>query len=74
MGYNSLIEESITTIDFVNSFKVKKNIGISLKALNLLNPAYKQTRKGAGDTDIPDVVTRSYKKGVIIDLSLNYKF
>jgi outer membrane receptor protein involved in Fe transport len=74
MGYNNLIEESITTIDFVNTFKLKKNIGISLKALNLLNPAYKQTRKGVGNTGIPDVVTRSYKKGIALDLSINYKF
>lgn len=74
MGYNNLIEESITTVDFVNTFKVNNNIGISLKALNLLNPAYKQTRKGVGNTDIPDVVTRSYKKGIILDLSINYKF
>ncbi len=74
MGYNNLIEESITTVDFVNTFRVKDNIGISFKALNLLNPAYRQTRSGVGNTGIPDVVTRTYKKGIVLDLSINYKF
>ena len=70
-GYNNLIEESITTIDYVNSFVINKHFGISFKAMNILNPEYKLTRKGA-DKSMPGVVIHGYKKGVSFDLSLTY--
>jgi hypothetical protein len=73
-GFNNLMEESITTIDFVNSFKIDKKIDIKLKAMNLLNPLYKQTREGAAAEQIPPVVIRSYKKGVQLSLGITYKF
>jgi hypothetical protein len=73
-GYNNLIEESITTIDFVNSIKIDNKLVINFKAMNLLNPLYRQTREGATDVQIPSVVIRSYKKGIQLSFGLTYKF
>lgn len=70
-GYNNLIEESLTTLDFVNTIKINKHLGIGFKALNLLNPDFNLTREGA-DGSVPSVVTRSYKKGVLFDLGITY--
>ena len=72
-GYNNLVEESIATLDFVNSFKINKHWGISLKAMNLLNPVFKLTREGASEENMPSVVIRSYKKGISFNLGLTYK-
>jgi hypothetical protein len=73
-GYNNLIEESITTIDFVNSIKINNHLNISFKAMNLLNPVFKLTREGATEIKIPSVVIRSFKKGIQLSLGLTYKF
>ncbi|MBE0674500.1 MAG: carboxypeptidase-like regulatory domain-containing protein, partial [Bacteroidales bacterium] len=67
-GYNNLIEESTTTLDFVNSVRINNHISIGLKAKNLLNPEYRLTRKGSDDDlNIPGVVIRKYQKGVLYD-------
>jgi hypothetical protein len=71
-GFNNLIEESITTLDFVNSLTINSKLGIGLKVMNLLNPAFTQIRKGS-DNSVPSAVIRSYKKGVNFDLSITYK-
>jgi outer membrane receptor protein involved in Fe transport len=73
-GYNNLIEESVTTLDFVSSIRINKNFGINLKARNLLNPEAKLTRMAADNSTFPSVVIRSYRKGVNFDLGLTYKF
>ncbi|MBN2766940.1 MAG: carboxypeptidase-like regulatory domain-containing protein [Paludibacteraceae bacterium] len=72
-GFNNLIEESITTLDFVNSITLNNKLGIALKMMNLLNSAYTQIRKGS-DENVPSAVIRSYKKGINFDLSITYKF
>lgn len=73
-GYNNLIEESITTLDFVSSVRVNNNIAVNLKARNLLNPEYRLTRKGANDDiSIPGVVIRSYRKGLLFDIGITVK-
>jgi hypothetical protein len=73
-GFNNLIEEDITTLDFVTTLEINKRLGFNIKARNLLNPEYKLTRKAATDTDIPSVVIRSYKRGVVFDFGITYKF
>ena len=72
-GFNNLLEESITTIDFVNTFKINNRLGIGFKAMNLLDSEFKLTRKGS-DNNVPPAAIRSYKKGMSFDLSINYKF
>jgi len=71
-GFNNLIEESITTLDFVNSFTLNNKLGIGLKVMNLLDPAFTQIRKGS-DENVPSAIIRSYKKGINFDLSITYK-
>lgn len=73
-GYNNLIEESVSTLDFVSLVNLKKHWGLSFKAKNLLNPDYKLTREGATETNTPAAIIRSYKKGITFDLGLSYKF
>ena len=74
-GFNNLIEESITTLDFVTSVGLNEHLKFNLKAKNLLNPAYKLTREGAGSDTAPEsVVIRSYKRGMLFDLGLTYQF
>ncbi|WP_266203900.1 TonB-dependent receptor [Pontibacter kalidii] len=74
-GYNNLIEESITTLDFVTSMGLNEHLKLSLKAKNLLNPAYKLTREGAGsDTNAQSITIGSYKRGVQFDFGVSYQF
>ncbi|MEJ8801117.1 TonB-dependent receptor [Pontibacter sp. H249] len=74
-GFNNLIEESITTLDFVTSVGLNEKLKFDLKARNLLNPAYKLTREGAGsDKATEGVIIRSYKRGVLFDLGVSYRF
>ncbi len=73
-GYNNLIEESIATLDFVSLININKHLGLNVKAKNLLNPDYKLTREGAAETNIPAAIIRSYKKGMMFDLGISYRF
>ncbi|OKL38933.1 hypothetical protein A3841_03015 [Pontibacter flavimaris] len=74
-GYNNLIEESITTLDFVTSMGLNEHLKLNLKAKNLLNPAYKLTREGAGsDTNAQSITIGSYKRGVQFDFGVTYQF
>lgn len=74
-GFNNLIEESITTLDLVTAVGLNEHFKVNLKARNLLNPAYKLTREGAGADSAPQsVIIRSYKRGVLFDLGLTYQF
>lgn len=74
-GFNNLIEESITTLDFVTAVGLNEHLKLNLKAKNLLNPAYRLTREGAGaDTAPQTVVIRSYKRGVQFDFGVTYQF
>lgn len=73
-GYNNLIEERITTLDFVGAIKFNNQLEFRFKAMNLLNPEYRLTREGATEEAIPAVVIRGYKKGVNLDIGITYKF
>ena len=73
-GYTNLIEESISTLDFVSLININKHFGIQIKAKNLLNPEYKLTREGASDGNKQGVIIHSYKKGMIFDCGITYKF
>ncbi|MCP2042586.1 TonB-dependent receptor [Pontibacter sp. HSC-36F09] len=74
-GFNNLIEKSITTLDFVTAVGLNEHLKLNLKAKNLLNPAYKLTREGAGsDTNAQSVTIGSYKRGVQFDFGVTYQF
>ncbi len=72
-GYNDIKENSITTLDFVSSFKMNEHWGIKLKAKNLLDPEFKLTREPSVD-GADKVVLRSYTKGIDLSLGLSYQF
>src|SRR5690606_29678907 len=74
-GFNNLVEEGLTTVDLVTSVAVNEKLKFALKAKNLLNPEYKLSRKGANsDKAAEQVIIRAYKRGVLLDLSVSYKF
>ena len=74
-GFNNLIEERITTLDFVTSLGINDHLKFTLKAKNLLNPEYKLSREGAGsDKDAESVIIRSYKRGAQFDFGVSYQF
>ncbi|RYG46991.1 MAG: hypothetical protein EOO01_15470 [Chitinophagaceae bacterium] len=74
-GYNNLIEESFTTLDLVTSLGIRDNLRLTLKAKNLLNPEYKLSRKGtAAEGGSQAVITRSYRRGVLLDFGIACKF
>jgi len=69
MGYKDIIEEGLPTLNFVSSYKLNKNFSVKLKASNLLDPAYKLTRKSSENQSI---TLNEYKKGINISLGVSY--
>ncbi len=64
----NLVDQAVGTLDFNLNTQLNKNIGISLKARNLLDPTIERIQ------DTQNVVVESYKKGLNFDLSLTYNF
>ncbi|SIT90762.1 TonB-dependent receptor [Pontibacter indicus] len=74
-GYTNLIEKGITTLDFITTMGLNDHLKFNIKAKNLLNPAYRLTREGAGsDTNAQSVTIGSYKRGAQFDLGVTYQF
>ena len=74
----SIIEKSVSTLDFIWKNKFNDKFEINLSAKNLLNPTIRYIR----ETTLGDVVVTSangkgvsnYKRGVDVGLQLKYKF
>lgn len=71
-GFQDIMEHGIATLDFVSQARLNKYISLNLKARNLLNPAYKLSRKA--DDDGQKVVLSDYKKGINISLGVSCTF
>ncbi|NLT03105.1 MAG: TonB-dependent receptor [Bacteroidales bacterium] len=69
MGYNDIIDKAVPTINLVSSYKWNKHFSVKLKASNLLDPAYRLTRK---DNQGKALVLNEYHKGMSINLGLSY--
>lgn len=69
LGYEDIIEEGLTTLDFVSSYQLSKSVGLKLKATNLLDPSFTLTR----DSSHPSgkTVLNQYKKGVNVSLAIS---
>lgn len=69
LGYEDIIEEGLTTLDFVSSYQLSKSVGLKLKATNLLDPSFTLTR----DSNHPSgkTVLNQYKKGVNVSLAVS---
>ncbi|MCY1722580.1 TonB-dependent receptor [Prolixibacteraceae bacterium Z1-6] len=72
-GYQDINEAGITSLDFISSIKFGQHWGVSIKALNLLNPTSRLTREPNGEGAEP-VVLKSYQKAVSTSLGLSYRF
>jgi outer membrane receptor protein involved in Fe transport len=71
-GFENIVEKSVPTLDFVTRLKLNKNIDLSLKASNLLNPNFTLSRDGALGGD--NVILRDFKKGINSSISFGYNF
>ncbi|WP_282031223.1 TonB-dependent receptor [Winogradskyella eximia] len=63
----NLVDKAIGTLDFTLKSNLSKNLGLSLKVRNILDPAIERIQ------DTQDVIVQSYTKGVDYSLSLTYK-
>ena len=69
LGYEDIMEEGVPTLDFVSSFQLSKNLGLKLKAANLLDPSFTLTRDSMHSSG--KTVLNQYKKGVNFSLGLS---
>lgn len=68
LGYEDIMEEGVVTLDFVTSFKLSKNIGLNLKAVNLLDSSFTLARN---NSSLGKTVLNQYKKRININLGLS---
>ncbi len=71
-GYDNIIENGTSTLDFVSTAKLNDKVSLSLKAKNLLNTTYKFTREPSSSNET--VVLNEYQKGIDLSLGLSYSF
>jgi outer membrane receptor protein involved in Fe transport len=69
-GYEDIVEQGVTTLSFVSSFKVNRLLTLKLKAGNLLNPAHRLTRDFA--TKEGKMVLNEYRKGVDVSVGVSF--
>ncbi|MFV0391392.1 MAG: TonB-dependent receptor domain-containing protein [Paludibacteraceae bacterium] len=69
LGYQDIVEEGVPTLEFISSSKINKNCTVKLKALNILDPAFRLTR---ATTSGQDIILNEFKKGTSISLGLTY--
>lgn len=75
----NIVEQSVSTLDFVLKNKIKSNFEINFSAKNLLNPKIRYVRE---NTPLGDVLVTSangesvtdYQRGINLSLQLKYKF
>lgn len=71
-GFNDIMEEGVSTLDFAASYGINRNLSIKFKASNLLNSAYKLSRESSVSNDI--IILNEFKKGQNISLGISYDF
>lgn len=71
-GYNDIMEEGVATLDFAASYKFNRHFSLKAKASNLLNPAYRLTRKSSSSAE--NLVLNEFKKGQNMSLGISYEF
>ncbi len=75
-GRENVIEKAVPTLDFINSFGLKKSkLTISLGARNILDPEFKLTQKATSNVtgETRDVLISSYKKGLTLFFGLGWQ-
>lgn len=69
LGFKDIVEESVSTLDFVSSYKFNSRFTFKVKASNLLNPSYQLTRERSSSSE--KVILNDFKKGVNFSLGLS---
>ena len=69
-GFNDIVEEGVTTLNFTVSYKFNKHFTLKAKASNLLNPSYRLTRESSSGEKI---TLNEFKKGQNISLGVSYE-
>lgn len=75
-GLDHIYELPFHKLDFVYSSKLTKNLSAKFSADNILNP-YQRFELGPNNKDVIEedsLITREYKKGLGLSLSLSYTF
>ncbi|SMC44263.1 TonB-dependent receptor [Cellulophaga tyrosinoxydans] len=67
-GKGDLIDQPVSSLDFILKMNLNKRIGLGLSAKNITNPMIERIQ------DVQDVVVQSYRKGSQFKLSLSYNF
>jgi len=74
-GLENTVEKSVPTLDFVNKFELKKyKLGLSLSAMNLLNPKYRLTQdtKDPNTGAMTETLVSSFRKGMVFSVGLTW--
>jgi outer membrane receptor protein involved in Fe transport len=71
LGFKDIVEESVSVVDFVSSYKFNKRFTLKLKASNLLDPSYRLTRERSNSTE--KVTLNEFKKGVNFSVGLSFE-
>lgn len=66
----NLVDKGLGTLDFILKTKLNKKFGIDFSAKNILNPRFKRVQENSTE----DITVLSYKKGVFLNLGVNYQF
>lgn len=69
-GRGNQVDKAFGSLDFITKIKLNKNLGFGLIARNLLNPSINRVQENNNG----DINVLSYKKGLNLNLSLNYQF
>jgi len=74
-GLGNMVDKSISRLDFVVKSNLSKSLKLGLSVKNILNQGFERVlEQSKVDGASSDVLVSSYKSGVNISLSLNYKF
>jgi outer membrane receptor protein involved in Fe transport len=71
-GFGDILERGVPTLDFVSQAQLNRRLSLHLKALNLLNPSNRLSRKAGKDGT--KTVLGNYKKGIHVSLGVTCKF
>ena len=67
-GKGDLVDQPVSTLDFIFKMSLNKKLGLGLSAKNITNPLIERIQ------DVQNVTVQSYKKGSLFKLSLSYNF
>ncbi len=68
--YNDIIEQSVTTVSFVASYKFNRHWGVKFKAGNILNSPIRLSREFDG---VGRMILEEYHKGVDVSIGVSFE-